>query len=270
MDITSATYLHPTPLPSPNSSSTSPSSPSNPQPRSLFSSHRNNISASILPAAAAAAASQLQPSHGHTAVIGDELQQSLQLLRQAVLAGLSERRARLASDASYVTWHMATKRGGGAAGASGAGDVDAVSDRAAPPTEHFQDLLRTSLDSVTSSLSLDPGSADPAHKAAALLAALDGVMLNVRFDMLQAYDRFPSHFATFSPGSGSVPAAEWMLAVREVFHQLHTSDTCLSIFSSACDLGWIHTGWAGFRLGWGKFTCSSQWSENLVMNILTS
>lgn len=89
-------------------------------------------------------------------------------------------------------------------------------DRNAPPTEHFQSLLQTSLDSVTSSLSLDPGSADPAHKAAALLAALDSVMLNVRFDMLQAYDRFPSHFATFSPGCGTVPAAEWMLAVSSL------------------------------------------------------
>ena len=106
----------------------------------------------------------------------------------------------------YQSWHNKNKQAGQASS----------SNRQAPLAKTAEPEGSSSSDGVMAELS-----DDQRRQAAALLAAIDASLLSPRFDVLGRHAGFPFHFATLVPGTGSLPAAEWMHAMLKYGQYQH-------------------------------------------------
>lgn len=181
VQLTSSTFLTPTPLPSAA------------QEGSLLAEHRSRIARYLLPAASASAPA-----------VPDPKQQLLHALRQAIFAGLHAQRKDLAGTDSYKRWFerakLETSRNKSAPAPEG---VAAGSEQPAVDA-----LLADKLQQLAAvATSTDP-SVPQASKTAAFLAAVDAVFLTLNLGAAEAHKHFTYHFATYQVGQ-KVRQARW-------------------------------------------------------------
>ena len=194
VDITSNTYLTP--------ASTSSVSQHQQHPHQaggggdgVLAQHRAEIAHYLQPAAAVAAAEASGSRRDDEEEA--QLRASLQALRDTLLTGLKGRRETLKAAQWYQAWHNKNKPSSLSAGMH-------------PPPEQVAAPADGSGGLVEDVAGL---SGEQRRHAASLLAAIDASLLSLRFDGLERHAGFPFHFATLVPGSGPLPAAEWMHAV---------------------------------------------------------
>ena len=169
----------------------------------VLAKHRADIAKYMRPAAAVAAAESASLQERAEA---DELRASLQTLRGSLVTSLKSRREALKVAEWYQAWHQKTKSAGIAAslGWRDPSDVESavspLADATGPPSKGV-DVAAGDLED------------ENRRQVASLLAAIDASLLGLRLDVLGRHAGFPYHFATMVPGTGPMPAVEWMHAV---------------------------------------------------------
>mmetsp|Transcript_24202 Transcript_24202/g.52890 ORF Transcript_24202/g.52890 Transcript_24202/m.52890 type:complete len:490 (+) Transcript_24202:84-1553(+) len=157
-----------------------PSAPPASLEQGVLAKHRKAISRHIRPSTIASTAEQRDK----------DLRSALDKLRGTVYSGLEARRAAIKYSRSYQDWHYKNR---------------------SKPHNHLspEDAAAHNREGSAPLQLQDEGR----RHAAAFLAAADAALLSLRFDVLERHNNFPYHIATFVPGTGSVPAAEWMQLV---------------------------------------------------------
>eukprot|EP00798_Chlamydomonas_sp_ICE-L_P022869 gene22868-30042_t len=187
--VGSSSYITPTMFDTSTGASDTPSTTS-PNDASVLASHRSHISRYLTP---------VNASSVGVPEVEEEMSSALKTLREVMDMGLKKRRQDLTGDSAFQSWHHINKRK----------DVHTSS------STHSGDPLPSAAPTGTdpASSQLPPLEDKQRQQASAFLEAVDAALLDVKLGALQSSKNFPYHFATFVPGSGSVPAAQWMQAM---------------------------------------------------------